>query len=623
MVVLARTDISYADDNIYNSHKDWFCIDKDAKPVMAEGKHAPCINGAYYHEYVPAILREIIENYRVDGIMDNNWSGRNKDTICYCENCRKKFHEETRLDLPESVNWNNSVYRAWIRWNYTIRAALSKEYNAITKSSGGEDCLWIGLLGPGLLELPYRFYDLRQLSKDADIVILDQQGRLTYTGFEQNTSLGYLFHSMMKDTATVMGLTGVNLRGTRNLRLSAPPRQEVRTWMEAGISSGMVPCTHYLSGDTQDKRKFEMVNDITQWYKKNRKYLTCRKNMAKIALLWNQETMLYFGRDDNTHRFVFPISGFERALSHAGIPYRMIHSDDFCKYVDLVDLVILPELAIITKEVEQEIVRFIRRGGSVIMSGMTALCDYDGEPRQDENILWHEFGLKHIGSVGKYSNSLNPYMNWLDSNYHTYLVLADREHEALKCFEDTEILPFGGKAQVVESDGTLQALAGLTSPIPIFPPEKAYINESDECNYVIYTGETRDGGKLVYLGADIAGVYCEFAFPDLKDLIGSLTKWASKEMPAIVESEHHINCDVYHKDNKIIIHLVNLDGDESQIGTLTSNSGIFDAKVIIGMSIRVKSVKSLVTGYTYSVKNQTIKIQPFQEHEVLVIEKEN
>ena len=59
------------------------------------------MNGGYYQEFLPQVFQEIIENYHPDGFADNSWAGMKRTDICYCENCRKKFREEYRMELPE------------------------------------------------------------------------------------------------------------------------------------------------------------------------------------------------------------------------------------------------------------------------------------------------------------------------------------------------------------------------------------------------------------------------------------------------------------------------------------------------------------------------------------------
>ena len=119
--VVARMDINRASKEFYDTYPDWFCVDKDGRPITSQDRYFSCVNSDYYKKYIPDVLTEIIEKYRPEGFADNSWKGLGRDTICYCSNCRNKFKEECGLELPERVSWEDPVYREWIRWSYKCR----------------------------------------------------------------------------------------------------------------------------------------------------------------------------------------------------------------------------------------------------------------------------------------------------------------------------------------------------------------------------------------------------------------------------------------------------------------------------------------------------------------------
>ena len=92
IVVFARMDSNGAAEAMYRAHPDWFTRKADGQPYFRdETLYAPCINGPYYREHIPAILREIATRYRPEGFTDNSWSGLSRGSICYCVNCRARF----------------------------------------------------------------------------------------------------------------------------------------------------------------------------------------------------------------------------------------------------------------------------------------------------------------------------------------------------------------------------------------------------------------------------------------------------------------------------------------------------------------------------------------------------
>ena len=102
LVVFARMDSNRAHEEFYKAHPDWFAIDAEGKPYKAGELYITCVNSPYYNEHIPAILTEIAKLYHPEGFTDNSWSGLGRDSICYCENCKKSFREKTGKEIPES-----------------------------------------------------------------------------------------------------------------------------------------------------------------------------------------------------------------------------------------------------------------------------------------------------------------------------------------------------------------------------------------------------------------------------------------------------------------------------------------------------------------------------------------
>src|SRR5690348_6968163 len=145
LVVVARMDSNRTAEDFFKAHPDWFARDGSGNPYRAADKYVTCVNSPYYDEYLPAVLTEIIERSHPEGFADNSWSGLNRDSICYCENCKRKFQQATGQALPTKHDWKDPVYRRWIDWNYDRRLEVWDLNNRTTKAAGGANCLWFGM----------------------------------------------------------------------------------------------------------------------------------------------------------------------------------------------------------------------------------------------------------------------------------------------------------------------------------------------------------------------------------------------------------------------------------------------------------------------------------------------
>src|SRR3954469_14164158 len=118
LAVLARMDSNRADERFYLEHPDWFAVDLDGRPYRAEDRYVACVNSAYYDEFLPEILLEIVERSHPDGFTDNSWSGLERARICHCVHCNRAFRAATGLPLPRIKDWDSQAYRQWIAWSY-------------------------------------------------------------------------------------------------------------------------------------------------------------------------------------------------------------------------------------------------------------------------------------------------------------------------------------------------------------------------------------------------------------------------------------------------------------------------------------------------------------------------
>ena len=121
--------------------------------------YTTCINGPYYDEYIPKILREIIAHEKPDGFTDNHWAGQGRDSMCYCVNCKSKFRQASGKDLPTKKDWNDPVYRQWIEWSHKRRRETWDLFTNTTKAAGL--AIWSGMLSGNFVQAASSFRDMK------------------------------------------------------------------------------------------------------------------------------------------------------------------------------------------------------------------------------------------------------------------------------------------------------------------------------------------------------------------------------------------------------------------------------------------------------------------------------
>ena len=308
VAVLARMDSNRADARFYEAHPDWFCIDEKGTPFRTGDRYVACVNGPYYKEYLPDILREIIERYHPDGFTDNSWAGARRETICHCDACRRGFLAETGLGLPDTPDWDNPAYRQWIRWSLDCRLVTWELNNQVTKEAGGPRCLWLGMLNANPVGTQGALVDLRAIGERSEIIMCDHQGRDALNGFEQNGLNGKLLHGLTGWDKQIPESMAMYVRGERAFRKATNPPEEARVWMVAGFAGGISPWWHHIGAGHEDRRQFHTAEPVMRWHAENEPYLYGRTPVANAGLVWSQDNTEFYGRNDRRARVALPWS---------------------------------------------------------------------------------------------------------------------------------------------------------------------------------------------------------------------------------------------------------------------------------------------------------------------------
>lgn len=104
---VARFDFSITDDTTYLQKPQWFARHKDKSPYYRGEKRMgnwslflnTCANNGYRNEEVAVpVLKEVLNNYDIDGIFLNAPTA----SACFCEKCREKYEKTYGVDMPEN-----------------------------------------------------------------------------------------------------------------------------------------------------------------------------------------------------------------------------------------------------------------------------------------------------------------------------------------------------------------------------------------------------------------------------------------------------------------------------------------------------------------------------------------
>lgn len=638
LFVMARMDSNRTAEDFFQAHPDWFARDGDGRPYRAADKYIACINSPYYDEYLPGVLREIVDRSHPDGFTDNSWAGLGRESICFCANCDRKFRAKTGSTLPRRADWDDPVYREWIMWSYARRIEVWELNNRTTRAAGGPDCIWSGMNSGSVTAQSRSFRDLKELCKRADILMLDHQRRDDNTGFQQNGDTGKRVHGLLGWDKVAPESMAMYQSGPGYYRVASKPAAEARMWMIAGVAGGIQPWWHHVGAYHEDRRMYRTAEPVMRWWKTNERYLVDRKPVASVGVVWSQRNTDFFGRDAAAERVDAPYTGFMHALVRARIPYLPIHVDDVDPHSGSLKLLILPNVGALSDAQAASIRRFVQNGGSLFATGDTGLYDEWGDPRSDF-VLADLFACHRVGDTPRLRGPSGP-----EGARHTYLRLSPElrsrvdgpkagdeppavgeRHPVLRGFDETDILPFGGTLSPLKTDSAATVPLTLVPAFPTYPPETAWMRQpkSDIPGLVL---SQQGSARVAYMPADVDRRYAREHLPDHAALLTNVVRWAADQsIPLAVEGTGLIDCHLYEQSDRTILHMVNLTSEATWRAPLNEliRVGPFKVKIRLPPGLTRPEARLLVSGAARTVTVDdgmaVIEIDSILDHEVIVL----
>ena len=638
LVVFARMDSNRAHEAFYNAHPDWFAIDGDGRPYRAGELYITCVNSPYYGEHIPAILTEISTLYHPEGFTDNSWSGLGRNSICYCENCRRSFHAKTGREIPREKNWDDPIYRQWIRWNYDRRLEIWDLNNRTTRAAGGPTCIWSGMNSGSISGQSRSFRDYKQICQRADIIMLDHQARNDAVGFQHMSDIGKLIHGLLGWEKLIPDSMAMYQAGRPTFRVASKPVAEAHMWMLEGFAGGIQPWWHHVGAYHEDRRMYHTAEPIYRWHRENTEFLIDREPIGTIGVVWSQENTDFYGRDDADLLVDLPWHGITQALVRARIPYLPVHADHIDRDASKFSLLVLPNFGSVTDDQVASVKRFVERGGNVFATGESSLFNDSGSSREDY-ALADLFGAHALPGAAERDHG------HLQRTFHTYLRLTPElrsqvygpqtgaepsvtgnRHQVLKGFEETDILSYGGLLKPVRTDAGAQVVMTFIPEFPIYPPETAWMRQPKTDIPGLILNALPNGSRVAFMPADIDRQFARYNLPDHGNLLANIVRWTSKnDIPLSVEGPGLIDCNLYYQPGRMILHLTNLTsaGTWRQPVHELIPVGPVSARIKLNRDVKGKNLKLLVSGQKPSVTVKDgwaqFEVKSILNHEVVVI----
>ncbi len=604
MSIIARTDPHAVRQDVFDAHPDWISVTAEGEKRRHWANKelwVTCAFGPYNFEFMSLVHKEIMQRYLPDGIFSNRWAGHG---ICYCEHCTKNFKVFSGLDLPKSSARSDKSYQKYMEWSTNRLKELWLLWDDIIRKEK-----------PTSRFIPNGFPDKVITGQLSDIVFTDHQARSGNTlpwsngkgAKELRASIG------MKPLG---GIFSVGVEEQYRWKDSVQTEAEIRIWVAEGTANGMRPWFTKFSGVLYDKRWLDIVDKIYQVHYRCESYLRNIVPMARVGMVFTEQNRNY-GSESWQQRSGDHGSGMYHALIEARMPFEMVNDrllDD--EHLKQFSLLILPNIATLSKEQNDQIRKFVAAGGNILATFETSLYDEEGRKRVD-------FGLADIFGVS-YDNGIEgPLQN-------SYLRLKEEKpggkfHPVLKDLEDAyRIINTVNKVKVIHRTSFPEPVTVIPS-YPDLPMEDVYprVPETDDRGLFL-----RDTGnsRIAYFPGDIDRTFWQIMSNDHGKLLRNTIRWALNEEPRIeVKGPGVLDVTLWRQKNSMTAHLVNLTNPMMMKGPFRELIPVnAEVSITIPQGTKATAVRLLVSDVnpSFELKENRIILNVPQifDHEIIGID---
>jgi hypothetical protein len=583
------------------------------------------------------VKKEIMSRYRVDGIFINRWDGSG---MCFCEHCAKNFQAATGHDLPRTSDPQNPARRAYILWRQQRLFDLWQLWDLEVRKINPNSCVIPNTGGGATSSL-----DMPKIGELAPTLIADRQARRGLTAPWANGKNGKEFRATM-GRKPIVGIFSVGVEEPYRWKDSVQSEAEIRIWVADGTANGLRPWFTKFSGVLHDPRWLRVVEDIYGRHAGWEKYLRNESPLARVALVFSQQTAWFYGGDRAAAKVEDHTLGWYQALIEARIPFEMVHDrllDD--AHLGPFKTLILPNIAALSDAQCDQLRAFAKNGGSLIATYETSLYDEWGVKRKN-------FGLAELLGVSFRARAEGPMHNaYLRLEHNTA-----RAHPLLKDLEHAPRIIHGvWRLEVEAREKSANPLITLIPSYPDLPMEKVYPRTAQTDKPEVYlhefpaaadagrftpqnpkslpvrqAGEIRNPkstSRLVYFPWDIDRTFWEVQCVDHFKLLRNAVDWATNEEPPVtVTGPGVLDVTVWRQKDSMTVHLVNLTNPMMMKGPMRELIPVGPQKVRLRLpaGMRARKIRLLAADKTPPLKQDgeylTVTAPSILDHEIVAVD---
>jgi hypothetical protein len=383
---------------IYAAHPDWRRIYTDTHTIPQVDTNTDPVGGPLcllgpWGDRLIDILAEILTRYPdVDAF---SFDGLHHSGYCYCAHCRANYRQETGQDIPP-INMSDMAFRRYLLWEDRRLESLVERMQMRLKAIKPTVALVTWTTNAGrfghFLDIPRNMSARMNLLLDAP----DQEFWMD----ESNRG-----NTLVPAFANAV----IWARSNHRVAFSSPylfshgnpygpdsfPPQEVLRRMLLAMTYGARPSMALAQPKLLQDATYRSLHEIARC----EPWMTHIQPEPWAALLMSDTTRVFYGQEPGRveERYLANVLGAFRTGVEEHLPVTVIddwnlNAEDLARY----KVLILPNTACLSDAQARAIAEFVRRGGGLVATLDTSLCDEMGAPRKDF-ALAEVFGVHYKG----------------------------------------------------------------------------------------------------------------------------------------------------------------------------------------------------------------------------------
>ncbi len=605
MQVILRTDPHATRQNMADAHPDYIAVTADgqkrrhwANPEL----WVTCALGPYNFDFMTQVNQEIMQRFQPEAIFSNRWYGHG---VCYCQHCQKNFKAASGNDLPMKTERLDPTYQKWLAWERDRLQELWFLWDAGIRKEKSTARF-----------IPNGFPDRLLTGKHSDFFFADQQARRGLIPPWTNGKGAKELRAAL-GMKPLIGIFTVGLEEEFRWKDSVQNEAEIRVWVAEGVANGMKPCFVKFGGVIDDKRWMPAVEKMYQGYHKSEQYLRNTAPMARIGMVYSEQTNRKYGGKAWQERSNEHALGMYHALVEDRMPFEMVNDQLLdAGHLKPFKLLILPNIAALSDSQCGQLRKFVEGGGSLLATFETSLYDEEAKPRTN-------FGLSDLFGVSFENGVEGPMRN-------SYLRIreegsANQFHPIVKGLEDSHKIINAIHRVLVKPKTDFPSPVTLIPTYPDLPMEDVYQRVPQPDTREVYLREIGKG-RVAYFPGDLDRSFWQLLAPDHGKLLQNTIRWALNEEPLVdVQTQGIMDVTVWRQKNSMTVHLVNLTNPMMMKGPMRDLFPVeAQVEIKIPSGVTVSGVRLLLgeakPKYEIKAGSVMVSVPTVLDHEIIALD---